>query len=97
MEEGRLNKKEQIEIIISNIRKYDNYVKKITNLYGIGSEIFDYLYDIGYKLIPEILGISQKEYVNNYEILDEHIYDVMNNHIDENEFFAEIEKYLKED
>lgn len=94
MENKVLSKKEQIEIIIDNIRKYDDFVSKVTEILDCGSEKFDYLYDIGYKIIPAILGISPYDFEHN-EMLDECIYGVMNNKISKEFFFKAINNYLK--
>lgn len=94
MENKVLSKKEQIEIIIDNIRKYDDFVRKVTDFLDCGTEKFDYLYDIGYKIIPAILGISPYDFGYN-EKLDECIYGVMNNKISKEFFFKAINNYLK--
>lgn len=91
-----LSKKEQIEIIIDNIRKYDDFVSKVTDFLDCGTEKFDYLYDIGYQIIPTILGISPYDFEHN-EILNDYIYDVMNNNISKESFFKAINDYLKEE
>ena len=96
MENKVLSKKEQIEIIIDNIRKYDDFVSKVTEFLDCGTEKFDYLYDIGYKIIPVILGISPHDFEHN-EMLNEYIYDVMNNNISKESFFKVINDYLKEE
>lgn len=89
-----MTKKEQIELIIDRIREIDDLLKRVAELLGADDfEAFGGIYDIGYQIIPEILQVDISDMIYN-ELEDEIIFKVMNNHMEKDEFFKRIEKYL---
>ena len=97
MEENKvLSKKEQIEIIIDRIRKFNKIQTKLSNVLNENLEIFNSIYDIGYEIIPAILGTNIEEFNFNLNInLDNDIlFLVLNNYITKEEFYNKIEKYI---
>lgn len=90
----KLSKKQQIEIIIDELKKIYNLEVKINKLFKSDIDMFESVYDIGYKLIPVILDI--KDY---NEQLDDELGDLFFNYIcgdiTKKEYFNEIDKYLE--
>ena len=89
-----MSKKEQIELIIDKIREQDSFLRGIEPLLSVDFiEHFAGIYDIGYQIIPIILGINKK---NDFyeELQDDLLFAVMNNHMSKKEFFKQIKKYL---
>lgn len=88
-----MNKEQQIEIIIDEIRKFNKKIVEIDNILQTDiNDEFGSLYDIGYKLIPDILRIEEDTL--EYDILQELNFNVMNNLIEKQEYLDRISKYI---
>ncbi|MBR2744926.1 MAG: hypothetical protein IKE01_06515 [Clostridia bacterium] len=89
-------KKQQIEIILNALKKFYSLDDKINKLFGGDLEQYGDVYDIGYKVIPAILGID----INKNEHLDDALGDLFWGYIcgviTKKEYFNKIDKYLED-
>ncbi len=92
-----LNKQEQIEIIVDESKKLFQTVNKVNKVFKADCEIFDSFYNIGFRVIPAILGID----VIKDEEADDELGDLFTKYlwgeINKEEYFNKIEKYTKKE
>ena len=92
-----LNKQKQIEIIIDELKKLYQTTEKINKLFNAECDRFESIYNIGFYVIPAILGINTK---SNGE-LDDELGDLLMSYCwgdtTKKEYFNKIDKYTKKE
>lgn len=93
-----LNKKEQIEIIVKEIKEFNKIINKLLE-YDIDlSEKLGGIYDLGQHIISAILGIKiDYSYDSKFEELCDLYYEVITGEITIKQYFKKINKYMSED
>lgn len=89
-----LSKKRQIEIIIESLKKYRKLEDKIDNIFEGNLDKYGRIYDIGFYVIPAILGVEQGHtYDCDSEKLGDLFFDYIGGDITKKEYFRELKKY----
>lgn len=92
-----LTKKEQIEIIVKEAKKITEIINKLLEIQIDVSEVFTGIYDVGYDIIPAILGIEQDYSCDSkYEELAGLFHKVVFGEITIKRYLKNIEKFLKD-
>ena len=89
-------KKQQIEIIIDELKKLYQTTEKINKLFKAECDRFESIYNIGFYVIPAILGVDTKSNDEIDDELGELLMSYCWGDTTKKEYFTKINKYLED-